>query len=254
MNRLTGKVAVITGISSGIGRGCALMFAQEGATVIGCDLDQKSAMATLEMAEREGVGIDVQAPVDLLDEAQVAALMDHAANTYGGIDILVTAAGRVEFAPIPEMTMEQWRTTMTGELDVVFLPVRAAWPHMVKRGGGAIVNFASVAAWGGGKVIPQIAHATGKGGVLSMTRQIAMEGAPFGIRANSISPGMVVTPATRYAFDLLPGFEEAIRHKTLLNRFGRPEDIAYAATYLASDEAAWVTGADLCVDGGVTAW
>ncbi len=254
MTRLAGKVAVVTGVASGIGRGCALMFAREGAQVIGCDVDIAGANETSRLAETDGSIIDVHAPLDLLDEAAVDALMSHAANAYGGIDILVTAAGRVEFAPIPDMTIEQWRTTMTGELDIVFLPVRAVWPHMIKRGGGSIVNFASVAAWGAGRVIPQIAHATGKGGVLAMTRQIAMEGAPHGIRANTISPGMVVTPATRYAFDALPGFEQAIREKTLLNRFGRPEDIAYAATYLASDEASWVTGTDICVDGGVTAW
>tara|TARA_R110000782_G_scaffold35367_2_gene84502 strand:- start:34563 stop:35255 length:693 start_codon:yes stop_codon:yes gene_type:complete len=230
------------------------MFAREGAQVVGCDVDAVNAEETGAMSEAEGFPIEVRAPVDLLDEVQVAALMDETAANHGGIDILVTAAGRVEFAPIPDMTLDQWRKTMVGELDIVFLPVRATWNHMVARGGGSIINFASVAAWGGVKVLPQVAHATGKGGVLAMTRQMALEGAPHHIRANTISPGMIVTPATQYAFDLLPGFEQAIREKTLLDRFGRPEDIAYAATYLASDEASWVTGADLCVDGGVTAW
>lgn len=252
--RLDGKVAIVTGAASGIGRGCAVMFGREGATVIAVDLNETGARETEEMACAEGLALDVIAPVSLLEEEAVASIMTHAVDAYGGIDILLTAAGHVEFAPVPDMTLQQWRNTLVGELDIVFLPVRAAWPHMVARGGGSIINFASVAAWGGVKVLPQVAHAAGKGGILAMTRQLAVEGAPHHIRANTISPGMIVTPATKYAFDLLPGFEEAIRSKTLLDRFGRPEDIAYAATYLASDESSWVTGTDLRIDGGTTAW
>jgi NAD(P)-dependent dehydrogenase (short-subunit alcohol dehydrogenase family) len=230
------------------------MFAREGATVVGCDLDTAGADATVAAGAEEKLSIENRAPIDLLNEDKVAALMDDVAQRYGGIDVLVTAAGRVDFAPIADMTLKQWRNTMTGELDIVFLSIRAAWPHMVSRRAGSIINFASVAAWGGVKVLPQIAHATGKGGILAMTRQIALEGAPHRIRANTISPGLVVTPATRMAFDVMPGFEDSIRQKTLLSRFGTPEDIAFAAVYLASEESSWVTGADLRVDGGATAW
>jgi NAD(P)-dependent dehydrogenase (short-subunit alcohol dehydrogenase family) len=253
-NRLAGKVAVITGVASGIGRGCALMFAREGAEVVGCDRDRSGAMETAEMARAEGSGIDIVAPLNLSDSAGADDLVRRTIDLHGGLDILLTAAGHVEFAPVPEMTDSQWHNTITGELDVVFFPIRAAWPHMVTRGGGSIINFASVAAWGGMKVLPQVAHATGKGGVLSMTRQLALEGAPHRIRANTISPGMIVTPATKFAFQAIPGFEAAIRAKTLLERFGRPEDIAWAAVYFASDEASWVTGADLRIDGGAMTW
>ncbi len=253
-NRLEGKVAVVTGFGSGIGRGCALMFAQHGAKVIGCDLNTVGAEETMSMAREQQLEIDNRSPMDLLNEGEVAELMADVARTYGGIDILLTAAGQVKFAPVPEMSLADWRTTMVGELDIVFLPVRAVWPYMQKRGGGSIINFASVAAWGGVKGVFQIAHATGKGGVLAMTRQLALEGAPDNIRANTLSPGLIVTPPTEAALDDMPGFKQAIQDKTLLNRFGKPEDVAYAAVYLASDESSWVTGTDITIDGGVTSW
>jgi NAD(P)-dependent dehydrogenase (short-subunit alcohol dehydrogenase family) len=252
-DRLTGKVTIVTGAASGIGQATALLFAREGATVVAVDLNEEALRATAEQSAAAGFPID---PVryDLTSEDGAAALMDYAVTAHGGIDALVTAAGFVEFAWIPEMTLAQWHKTMKGELDIVFLPVRAAWPHMVARGGGAIINFSSVAAWGATKAMGAIAHATGKGGVLSMTRQMAYEGAPHKIRANTVSPGIIHTPAGQYAFDNLPGFEQGMRERTMLDRHGKPEDVAWAVLYLASDEANWVTGTDITVDGGLTAW
>jgi len=146
-----------------------------------------------------------------------------------------------------------WRRTLTGELDIVFLSCKAAWPWLIRRGGGAVVNFASANAYVALKHSPALAHCAGKGGVLAMTRQLAMEGGPHGIRANSISPGMIVTGATAPVLER-PELLAAVREKLMVKRLGRPEDVAMCAVYLASDEADYVTGADFRVDGGALAW
>jgi NAD(P)-dependent dehydrogenase (short-subunit alcohol dehydrogenase family) len=130
---------------------------------------------------------------------------------------------------------------------------KAVWPHMVARGGGSIINLASANAYVALKNSPALAHTAGKGGVLAMTRQLAMEGAPHRIRANSISPGMIVTTATKPVLEK-PEFMAAVKEKLMLDRLGVPDDIAWGAVYLASDEAAFVTGADLSIDGGAIAW
>ena len=131
----------------------------------------------------------------------------------------------------------------------MFVACKSAWPHMVKRGAGSIINFASANAHDALPGSPALAHCAGKGGVLAMTRQLAMEGAPHGIRANSISPALLVTSATQPVLDSVPGFKEAVFQKLMIKRLGQPEDIAWCATYLASDEASWVTAADFRIDG-----
>src|SRR6202012_3092357 len=128
----------------------------------------------------------------------------------------------------------QWKKTLVGELDVVFLACKAVWPYFIKRGGGSIINFASANAYVALPGSPALAHCAGKGGVLAMTRQLAMEGAPHGIRANTISPGLIVTGATRPVLEN-PGFHENVMNKLMLKRLGQPEDVAWCATYLASD-------------------
>jgi NAD(P)-dependent dehydrogenase (short-subunit alcohol dehydrogenase family) len=252
-NRLKGKVAVITGAANGIGQGTALLFAQEGATVVAGDRDAAGLRATAATAQSNGCSID---PVtcDLLSENGAVELMAYTAGKYGGIDTVVTAAGFTDMAPIPDMSLEQWRNTLRGELDIVYLPVRAAWPHLIARGGGSIVNFASIAAWLGTRNVGAVAHATGKGGVLAMTRQMALEGAPVRIRANTVSPGTIQTALVQQVFKAMPDFAAALRSKIMLDRFGTPEDVGWGIVYLASDEAAWLTGSDLIIDGGATAW
>ena len=253
-DRLKNKVAVVTGIASGIGRGVAAVFAREGASVVGVDLNVEGATAAAEEARQGSGGIDMQAPVDLLKEPEVEKLMSYVAERYGGIDILVNAAAVAEFAWIQEMTRAQWQKTISGELDIVFLSCRAAWPHLIKRGGGSVINFGSVAAHAATRMLPSLAHSAGKGGVKAMTLQLAMEGAPHDIRANSISPGLIVSDATRGAFAANPGFKEEIERQVMIKRLGRPEDVAWAAVYLASEDSSWVTGSDFVVDGGMRAW
>lgn len=235
-DRLKGKIAVVTGAAHGIGRGCAQHFRAEGATVIGVDLSG---------ADRD---------CDLTDEGAVEALFAAIGAEHGRIDILVNAAAFATFAWIEDMTYAQWRRTLTGELDIVFLPTRAAWGWLKASGHAAIVNFASANATHALEGSPALAHCAGKGGVLAMTRQLAMEGAAHGIRANTIAPGFIQTAATQAHLAADPAFEQQVLAKNMLKCLGEPSDIAYAATWLASGEARYVTGANIAVDAGATAW
>ncbi len=253
--RLRDKVAFVTGIGAGIGRGIAELFAQQGARVVGCDIDAAAAAATVAEAATRGAAIDSLQPVDLTDPADVARYVEFGIARHGRIDVLVNAAAFGVFEPLATMSYERgWRRTLVGELDVVFLACQAAWPHLIANGGGAILNFASANAYVALESSPAIAHCAGKGGVLAMTRQIAAEGAAHGIRANTISPALVETAATRGPLDQLPGFRDQVMRKLMLKRLGQPADIAWAALYLCSDEASWVTASDFRIDGGATAW
>lgn len=252
--RLHGKVAVVTGTGSGIGQGCALMFARHGARVMGCDINIAAAQVTLERARAEKLEFDSLHPCDLTQEDQASVLMQRAVERFGGIDVLVNAGAFGAFAFIEQLDFQRdWKRTLSGELDVVFLPCQAAWPYLKQRGGGSIVNFASANAHVAHPVAGALAHCAGKGGVMAMTRQLAAEGGPHNIRVNSISPAMIVTGATRPELEK-PGYTEGILSKLMIKRLGQPEDIAWFATYLVSDEATWVTGADFRIDGGATAW
>jgi meso-butanediol dehydrogenase/(S,S)-butanediol dehydrogenase/diacetyl reductase len=149
------------------------------------------------------------------------------------------------------MSDEDWHYTIRNELDLVFFVTRAAWPYLTERG-GVIINTASVAGWAGSKATGMVGHSATKGGVLGLTRQLAVEGAPHNIRAVSISPGAIATPATEAMFEV-PEIADHLIAQNLLPRFGVANDIAPLAAYLASDEASFVTGADFVVDGGMLA-
>jgi len=254
-NRLADKVALVTGTGAGIGRGCALLFAREGAKVFGCDMNAERALATVAAARDAGFEMDSAHPVDLTQPADVQRCVDLVLERHGRIDVLVNAAAiNPQFASVAQMSYERvWVPTMIGETDIVFLMCKAVWPHLLTGGGGAIVNFASIAALRGSELAGMLAHSAGKGAVLAMTRQLAVEGGPHRIRANSISPGLVATLATASQ-----GLTEGERRDSIaagipLRRIGQPEDIAYCALYLSSDEASWVTGTNISVDGGESA-
>lgn len=253
--RLLGKTAIVTGAGSGIGRGCALMFARHGARVVATDIASASLQETLVLAQQEGLALQVVHPIDLTKPSDVAMLVERSVAHFGQINVLVNAGAWAAFEWIDSMDYERhWRRTLTCELDVVFLLCKAAWPHLKASGKAAIINIASANAYVALQGSPALAHCAGKGGVLAMTRQLAMEGGPHHIRANCICPGMTVTSATRPVLEQSETIRDAARNSVMLDRLGQPEDIAWAAVYLASDEASWVTGADFSIDGGATAW
>lgn len=250
--RLAGKIAVVTGIGAGIGRACALHFAAQGAIVHGCDINPDAARQTADEANALRLASMRSYQADLTREGEVEALFAAIGQNAEGIDMLVNAAAMAVFAPVETMRYEDWKFTLAAELDNVFLCCRAGWPLLKARGGGAIVNFASANAY---ITLPgsyASAHCAGKGGILAMTRQLAAEGAPHGIRANTISPGPILTSATRDVF-LSPDMNATVLRGLMIQRLGQPEDIARAALFLASDEASFITAADLRVDGGTTA-
>ena len=248
--RLAGKVALITGTGGGQGRAAARMFAAEGATVVGCDLKTDGAAETVELVRSAGGVMDSAAPIDLTDESAVSSWITGAATRHGRIDVLYNNAGATRFDPIEDESYDDWQFTLRNELDVVFLATKHAWPHL-KRRGGSVILVGSTAGLTGSQTLMRSAHTATKGGVIALTRQLAAEGAPFGIRVNCISPGMVLSPATQ---DDIFGDPEhpmfGIRQHIPLGRIGTPDDIVPCAVFLASDESSYMTGANLVIDGG----
>lgn len=248
--RLADKSVLVTGTGGGIGRATALTCAREGAHVVGCDLDPGSSQETVDLVRSAGGRMDAIAPVDLADEEGARRWVDHAAELAGGVDVLVNNASAIRFGAIDELSYEDWSFTMRNELDIVFLVTRAAWPHLVARGGGSIVNIGSISASRGAWFMPQNAHGAAKGGVLALTSHLVVEGGPHGIRVNAVSPAMTETPQTTPMLRDPDGPQEEVLSRVPLRRWGQPSDVANAILFLASDEAAHVSGANIPVDGG----
>jgi len=250
MGRLDGKRALVSGTGGGIGRATALRFAAEGAHVVGCDLVRETSAETVALVRADGGRMDAIAPVDLATEEGAGRWVQEAADLAGGIDVLVNNASAIRFGPIGELSFADWSFTIRHELDIVFLVTRAAWPHLVAGGGGSIVNVASITASRGAFFMPQNAHGAAKGGVLALTYQLVIEGGPHGIRVNAVSPAMTQTPHTAPLLADPDGPAAAIAARVPLGRWGQPEDVANAILFLACDESAHVSGANIPVDGG----
>jgi NAD(P)-dependent dehydrogenase (short-subunit alcohol dehydrogenase family) len=250
--RLSGKVCVITGTGGSIGRATALAFAREDAFVVGCDVTSDTAEATVEMVQAAGGRMVSMHPCRLTDPAECAALVDLAVGTFGRIDVLFNLAAASYFNRLEDITDDEWHQASRGEVDVVFYLTRVAWPHLQKSS-GVVVNMASLNASLSFKILPSLAHTTFKAGVIGMTRQLAMEGSEHGIRANSISPGLIESNATLQQLSDTDWAREMLG-RTLLGRLGKPEEVANVALFLASDESSYITGIDVVVDGGMKVW
>lgn len=254
MRILNNKVVLITGSGGGLGRAAALTFAREGAKVVGCDINEIANEETVDLVKRTGGEMVSIAPVDLTDPMQVQNMVNNAVTAYGWLDVVYNNAAIQYFGPMPDFSINDWRATIAGELDIPFFVSKFAWPHLVRRGGGVIINIASMAGVIAGETPPMIGHVAAKAGVIAMTRQLALEGARYGIRAVAISPGPFLTPASDRDLGNNKEARDAITSKTLLKRFGKPEELVELAAFIASDRASYITGANYVVDGGATAW
>jgi NAD(P)-dependent dehydrogenase (short-subunit alcohol dehydrogenase family) len=247
--RLDGKTALITGIGGGMGRTAALTFAAEGARIVGCDLFEEGAAETVRLVREAGGEIESFAPVNLADAEESRRWIEAAIDVFGGAHILYNNASSPRFGAIQDLSIEDWDFVMNNELNLVFYATKAIWPHFLKHG-GVVVNVGSIAGIRGVEFMEQNAHGTAKGGVISLTQQLAAEGGKYGIRAVAVSPGFTVTPSTAWLVDDGPqAFKDNIA-RIPLGRVGQPKDIVDAALFLASDEASWITGVNLVVDGG----
>lgn len=250
--RLADKVALITGSGSGIGRAAAVLFAREGARLVVVDLKEEASQDTVSRITAGG-GTARAFRADVSKAAEVEAMIGFAEKQFGRLDILFNNAGifHPEDESVLTTTEKVWEMVINVDLKSVYLGCKYGIPALLRAGGGSIINTASFVALMGAAV-PQIAYTAAKGGILSMTREIAVEFARKNIRANALCPGPVETPLLA---ELLADPERRRRRLVHIpvGRFGRPEEIANAALFLASDESSFVTGAALIVDGGITA-
>jgi NAD(P)-dependent dehydrogenase (short-subunit alcohol dehydrogenase family) len=250
--RLDGKVAVITGAATGIGRATAVLFASEGARVVFGDVNDVEADETLRLVGAVG-GEARYLHCDVRQSADVERLVQAAVDAYGQLDVMMNNVGVNFYGKVHETSDEDWAACLNLNLGSVFRGMRAAIPHMLSAGKGAIVNTASnqgLVAFNG-----FAAYAAAKGAIVQLTRQASLDYAPNNIRVNCICPGAVRTPMNPELLD--PSLDGGARlerssSRIPMLRIGEPEEVAEAALYLASDAAAWVTGLALVIDGGVT--
>lgn len=245
MAKLSGKVAIVTGGSSGIGKAISLAYAKEGAKVVVAARNAERSQAVVDEIKKNG-GDALFIQTDVLVESDIKALVEKTVAQYGQIDILVNNAGMQVLKPLPDVSSDDWDHVMNGNAKAVFFAIQQAMPHLLKTK-GVIVTTASMASIK--PVDLHYAYAASKAAVAMLTKVVAKDYAPHGVRANSICPGLVQTPllgsATQEVID-------SLTKEIPMKRIGQPEDIASVAVFLASDDSSWMTGQNLCVDGGAT--
>jgi 3-oxoacyl-[acyl-carrier protein] reductase len=242
--RLENKVVIITGAGSGIGKETALLFEKEGAKVVVADMNEKAGEETVAEIKKTGEGFFVK--LDVSNREQSKQMVKTTLEKYSRIDVLINNAGIVQDAFLSKMTEEQWDKVIDVNLKGVFNCTQAVVEVMMNQGNGVIINTSSIVGLNGN--VGQVNYAATKAGLIGMTKTLAKELGRKGIRVNAVAPGFIATPMTSNVPEKIL---EMMKEKTPLRRLGVPKDIANAYLYLASDEANFVNGAVLCVDGGL---
>ncbi|MBN1835688.1 MAG: glucose 1-dehydrogenase [Spirochaetales bacterium] len=249
MGKLDGKTAIVTGATSGMGRAVAVRFAREGANIIAAGRDRGRGAEVLAEIEAAGGRAEFVAG-DLSRHEANRKLVDKAVSAFGGVDLLVMSTGEMGLGSVAEVTPEVWDRTLATNLSALYYLMHYAVPQMQERGGGSVVVIGSIAGY---KVFPNhAAYCASKGGVLQLVRQAALDLGPK-IRVNAIHPGQVDTPLLWFSARAFPNPEEIIQQtadRLPAKRLGTPEDIASVAVFLAGEEASWITGSNVVVDGG----
>lgn len=251
--RLQNKVTLITGSGSGIGKSSALLFAREGATVIVNDLLEDKGQATVQEIQAAG-GQAVFVQADVTNPDSVKAMVDTVMSRYGRIDVLFNNAGISGVGAIHEVEPEAWDRVMSINIRGVFLPSKYVLPHMMERKEGSIINMSSCIAEIG--LARRASYSASKGAVLALTKSMQVDYAPYNIRVNALLPGTIFTPFVedylKKSYDNPEEAIESIKKRQLSGELGRPEDVAKAALFLASDESRFMMGSPLYIDGGAT--
>jgi NAD(P)-dependent dehydrogenase (short-subunit alcohol dehydrogenase family) len=251
--RLSGKVSIVTGGGSGIGRVTASLFAAEGAKVVIADLDERNGRETVESIEKAG-GEGLFIRTDVASTAETKRMADLTVERHGRIDVLANVAGIFREGGVVETSEDVWRHILDVNLTGVFLCMKHCVPYMIRQGGGSVVNISSEAGLVG--IANMLAYGVSKSGVISLTKSAAVDLAPHRVRVNCVCPGRVNTPLVEKVIAGSPDPEKARRalsEDRPMMRMGRPEEIAAGILYLASDESPYATGAVLSIDGGYTA-